>query len=79
MDNNHIDYTHGGHQKSGKTAYEGIIIEFKEELGLDFSNEKLTQFDSVCNGKDCFKMLFITKNIDLKDITIEEDELTEVR
>lgn len=24
-------------------------------------------------------MFFITKNIDLKDITIEEDELTEVR
>lgn len=69
----------GGHPKSGETAYEGIITEFKEELGLDFSNEKLTQFDSGCDGKDCFKMFFITKNIDLKDITIEEDELTEVR
>lgn len=79
VDNNHINYTHGGHQKSGETAYEGIITEFKEELGLNFSNEKLTQFDSGCDGKDCYKMFFITKNIVLKDITIEEDELTEVR
>ena len=69
----------GGHPKSGETPYEGIITEVKEELGLDFSNEKLTQFDSGCDGKDCFKMFFVTKDIDLKDITIEEDELTEVR
>ena len=79
MDKNHINYTHGGHPKSGETPYEGIITEVKEELDLDFIIEKLTQFDSGCDGKDCFKMFFVTKDIDLKDITIEEDELTEVR
>lgn len=33
----------GGHPKSGETPLEGIITEVREELGLDFSNEKFTE------------------------------------
>ena len=69
----------GGHPKSGETPIEGIITEVKEELGLDFSNEKLIEYDSGCDGKDCFKMYFVNKDINTEDITIQEDELTEVR
>ncbi len=69
----------GGHPKSGETPLEGIITEVKEELGLDFSNEKFVEYDSGCDGKDCYKMYFVTKDIDLKDITIQEEELSEVR
>ena len=69
----------GGHPKSGESPIEGIITEVKEELGLDFSSEKFIEYDSGCDGKDCFKMYFVNKDIDLKDITIQEDELTEVR
>ena len=69
----------GGHPKSGETPEEGIITEVKEELGLDFSNEKLSLYDSGCDGKDCYKMYFVTKDIDLKDIKIQKEELTEVR
>ena len=69
----------GGHPKSGETPIEGIITEVKEELGLDFSNEKLIEYDSGCDGKDCYKMYFVTKDIDIDDITIQKEELSEVR
>ncbi len=69
----------GGHPKSGETPIEGIISEVKEELGLDFKNEKFILYDSGCDGNDCYKMYFINKDIDIEDITIQEDELTEVK
>ena len=69
----------GGHPKSGETPIEGIVTEVKEELGLDFSKENFVEFDSGCDGKDCYKMYFITKDIELDDIIIQEEELTEVK
>ena len=69
----------GGHPKSGQTPIEGIISEVKEELGLDFSKGNFIEYDSGCDGKDCYKMYFVNKDIDLNDITIQEDELTEVK
>ena len=69
----------GGHPKSGETPLEGIISEVREELGLDFSKEKIIEYDSGCDGKDCYKMYFIQKDINLKDITIQEEELSGVR
>ena len=69
----------GGHPKSGETPLEGIITEVKEELGLDFSNEEFTLFNSGCDGKDCFKMYFVNKDINLDDIIIEKEELSEVK
>ena len=69
----------GGHPKSGETPIEGIITEVKEELGLDFSNEEFILYDSGCDGKDCYKMYFVNKDVDLNDIIIQEEELSEVR
>ena len=69
----------GGHPKSGETPIEGIITEVKEELGLDFSNENFIEYDSGCDGKDCYKMYFVTKDININDITIQQEELSEVR
>ena len=69
----------GGHPKSGETPIEGIITEVREELGLDFSNEKFIEFDSGCDGKDCYKMYFVTKDINIEDISIQKEELSEVR
>ena len=69
----------GGHPKSGETPIEGIITEGKEELGLDFSNENFIEYDSGCDGKDCYKMYFVNKDIDLKDINIQKEELSEVK
>lgn len=69
----------GWHPKSGETPVQGIITEVKEELGLDFSNENFIEYDSGCDGKDCYKMYYINKDVDLNDITIQEEELSEVR
>jgi 8-oxo-dGTP pyrophosphatase MutT (NUDIX family) len=69
----------GGHPKSGETPIEGIITEVKEELGIDFTNENFIEYDSGCDGKDCYKMYFVNKDIDIKDITIQEEELSEVK
>ena len=69
----------GGHPKSGETPIEGIITEVKEELGLDFSKENFVEYDSGCDGKDCYKMYFVTKDININDITIQQEELSEVR
>ena len=69
----------GGHPKSGETPIEGIITEVKEELGLDFSNVEFIEYDSGCDGKDCYKMYFVNKDIDINDITIQKDELSEVK
>lgn len=69
----------GGHPKSGETPIEGIITEVKEELGLDFSNEEFIEYDSGCDGKDCYKMYFLNKDIDIKDVKIQQEELSEVR
>lgn len=69
----------GGHPKSGEKPIEGMITEVKEELGLTFSEKDFIEYDSGCDGTDCYKMYYVTKDIDLKDITIQEEELTEVR
>ena len=69
----------GGHPKSGETPLEGIITEVKEELGLDFSNENFIEYDSGCDGKDCYKMYFVNKDIEINNIKIQEHELTEVK
>ena len=69
----------GGHPKSGETPIEGIIREVKEALGLDFSKENFIEYDSGCDGKDCYKMYFVTKDININDITIQQEELSEVR
>lgn len=69
----------GGHPKAGETPLEGIITEVKEELGLDFSHENFIEYDSGCDGRDCYKMYFVNKDVELEDIIIQEDELSEVR
>lgn len=69
----------GGHPKSGESPLEGIITEVKEELGLDFSNETFIEYDSGCDGSDCYKMYFVNKDVSLDEITIQEEELSEVK
>ena len=69
----------GGHPKSLETPIEGIISEVREELGLDFSNEKFIEFDSGCDGEDCYKMYLVNKDLNLEDIVIQEEELSEVK
>ena len=70
--------TTGGHPKSGENSMQGIITEVKEELGLDFSNENFILYDSGCDGKDCYKMYFVNKDVDINNITIQKEEVASV-
>lgn len=69
----------GGHPKSGETCVEGIITEVKEELGIDISKDKIIEFNSGCDGEDCYRMYYLRKDIDINDIIIQKEELTEVK
>ena len=69
----------GGHPKSGETPIEGMLTEIKEELGICVDSNLLKVFSEGCDGSDCYKMYYLNLDIDLKDIKIQEDELTEVK
>lgn len=69
----------GGHPKHGETPYEGIITEVKEELGIDISNEKIIEFNSGCDGTDCYKMYYTKIDLDIDKLNIQKSELSEVK
>lgn len=69
----------GGHPKQGETPYEGIITEVKEELGIDISNERIIEFNSGFDGKECYKMYYIKLDLDINKLKIQTEELSEVR
>ena len=69
----------GGHPKSGESPLEGIVTEVKEELGLDFSKETFIEYDSGCDGVDCYKMYYTKLDISMDEFVIQEEELSEVR
>ena len=69
----------GGHPKSGEAPYEGIITEVKEELGIDISDKEIIEFNSGCDGVDCYKMYYTKLDISMDEIVIQEEELSEVR
>ncbi|MEG2010912.1 MAG: NUDIX domain-containing protein, partial [Bacilli bacterium] len=69
----------GGHPKAGETCIEGIISEVKEELGYDISKCKLTEFEHGCDGKDCYRMYYTKLDVNIKDLVIQEEELTELK
>lgn len=69
----------GGHPKSGETPYEGIISEVKEELGIDISDNELILFNEGCDGKDCYKMYYTKIDLELNELNIQKEELTEVK
>ncbi len=69
----------GGHPKSGETPLKGIISEAYEELGINLSKDPLIEYDSGWDGKECFKMYYVQKDLDLKTLNIQKEELEEVR
>lgn len=69
----------GGHPKSGETCHEGINTEVKEELGIDISNQEIIEFDSGCDGEDCFRMYYTKLDLDITKLNIQKEELTEVK
>ena len=69
----------GGHPKKGESCLEGIITEVQEELGINISNQEIIEFNSGCDGTDCYKMYYTKLDLNIEDFKIQEEELSEVK
>lgn len=69
--------TTGGHPKSGESSLEGIITEVKEELGIVIDRPIL--FKQASGKNTICDLYYIKKNIDLKDIVLQEEEVSSVK
>ena len=65
----------GGHVDSGETPLKTIIREVKEELGIDISNDNIIQLGYLLYDKPLRYMFYLKKDIDLKDIKAQTEEV----
>ena len=68
----------GGHPKSGETSLQGAQTELKEELNIDIPESELKLFKTIKTEDDFVDLYYLRKNIELKDITIEPNEVSDV-
>ena len=65
----------GGHPKAGENSLTGMITEIKEELGINIKPNELHLFKEA-KGKNSFcDLYYLKKDIDIKDITIQKEEV----
>ncbi|MBU5668326.1 NUDIX domain-containing protein [Peptoniphilus sp. MSJ-1] len=65
----------GGSVISGETPKEGMVREFKEELGIDISEEELRLKRIIVEKNTIFHIFLVRKNISLEEITLQEEEV----
>lgn len=70
--------TTGGHVSYGSTFKETVINEVKEELGIDISNDDIIEMNTYIREKVIQKVFYLKKDININDITIQEDEVEKV-
>lgn len=81
------DITAGGHVLTGELGYEAVIRETKEEIGINIKKEELefigTTTSETIKGDIInrhFNEYFIVhKNIDINDITLQEEEVQDIK
>jgi len=71
--------TTGGHVSYGLTFKDSIVNEVKEELGLDISNENIKEVNTYIKEYYIQKVYYIKKDINIKELTIQEDEVEYVK
>ena len=71
--------TTGGHVTYGLTFEQAIIAEVKEELGIEITNEEITLVNTYIREFFVQKVYYLKKDIDIHDITIQEDEVEYVK
>lgn len=81
------DITAGGHVLAGEFGSQALIREIKEELGINVSENEIKYLvgststnikGNIINNhfNECY---IITKNIDIKDIKLQEDEVEDIK
>ena len=68
-----------GHPKSGESSLEGICQESLEELGIDISKDNPKLIETWYNNDQIFDIYYLKKDIDLKDIVTQKEEVDGVR
>lgn len=68
----------GGHINHGEDAFNTIIREVKEELGIDISNDNIISLGHICVDFPVRFMFYLKKNINLNDIILQKDEVESV-
>ena len=71
--------TTGGHVTYGSTFKETVINEVDEELGIDILNEDVIEVNTYIREKVIQKVYYLKKDIDIKDITIQKEEVEYVK
>ncbi|HIU51899.1 MAG TPA: NUDIX domain-containing protein [Candidatus Merdicola faecigallinarum] len=80
------DITAGGHVFTGEFGFEAVIRELKEELGIEVNKNDLTFIGSSISSNikeyiinNHFNEYYIVhKDIDKSDVTLQEEEVSEV-
>lgn len=67
--------TTGGHPKSGESSLDGIVIEIKEELGVDVTPEELSLIKTYKTEDDFVDMYYLKKDISLEEMITQEEEV----
>ncbi len=65
----------GGHIDHGEIPNETIKREVLEELGIDISNDKVEEYGFINNGMALMFLYYLKKNIDIKDIVVQTEEV----
>ncbi len=70
--------TTGGHVLYDETSKDAIMREVKEELGIDISNDEIVFVDSIILGTPIFDVYYLKKNIDLNDVVMQKEEVSDI-
>ena len=68
----------GGSVISRETPKEGMVREFKEELGIDIKEDELHLKRIITEKNTIFYIFLVRKNISLDEITLQEEEVMDV-
>ncbi len=68
----------GGSVISRETPKEGMVREFKEELGIEISEDELKLKRIITEKNTIFYIFLVRKNISLDEITLQEEEVMDV-
>ena len=83
-DPNMLDMSCAGHLVAGDDSLAGAIRELKEELNIDIKPEELksikrpTKANSTFINNEFDDVYILIKNIDIKDMKYQEDEISEI-
>ena len=69
----------GGGVKAGMTSKETVNEECTEELGITVKDDELYYVGSYIRTKDIVDIWMVTKNVDTSSLTIDSNEVAEVK